>query len=357
MLRIIGATDERERQFAGVLARREGVSPDHPVVQMAVVLLANIARKTQHDFLLRGQHAPVPGAAAGQRLGRPAALHPELHRTHLRKRTTMSTTLSTKAGGPAAADPETHLDHLLRPHRRNAALQPRPDHRLHRHAHHRRQARRRRAPGLDHHGLPAGHHHRHADLREVRRHPGPPEPLPRGDRPVHPGLGGLRLRDRFLGLRHLPRRPGPGRRWPDDPLPGHHRRHRARQGPRQVHGPARRDLRPLRRRRPAAGRLLRGPPDLGMGLLHQHPHRHRRVHHRLVHPDAAQQEGRKADRYPRRAAALRGHHLPDLLHRLRRQEGRRLGFTGHLGLRRRRASLPPPPSSWWSAGPRTPSSR
>ena len=29
------------------------------------------------------------------------------------------------------------------------------------------------------------------------------------------------------------------------------------------------------------------------------PDRHRRVHHRLVHPDAAEQEGRKADRHPR----------------------------------------------------------
>ncbi|MGO4491796.1 TetR/AcrR family transcriptional regulator [Arthrobacter sp. 2YAF22_2] len=60
MLRIIGATDEREREFAGVLARREGVSPDHPVVQMAVVLLANIARKTSMTFFSEGNTRPYP---------------------------------------------------------------------------------------------------------------------------------------------------------------------------------------------------------------------------------------------------------------------------------------------------------
>ena len=57
------------------------------------------------------------------------------------------------------------------------------------------------------------------------------------------------------------------------------------------------------------------------------------------------------------AAPVRRHHLPDLLHRLRRQEGRGLGFTPHLGLRRRTASSPPQPSLWWNAAPRIPSSR
>ena len=49
---------------------------------------------------------------------------------------------------------------------------------------------------------------------------------------------GLRLRHRLLGLRDLPRRPGPRRRRPDDPVAGDHRRHRSGQGARQVHGPA-----------------------------------------------------------------------------------------------------------------------
>jgi AcrR family transcriptional regulator len=60
MLRIIGATDEREREFAAVLARREGVAPDHPVVQMAIVLLANIARKTSMTFFSEGNTRPYP---------------------------------------------------------------------------------------------------------------------------------------------------------------------------------------------------------------------------------------------------------------------------------------------------------
>jgi hypothetical protein len=60
MLRIIGATDEREREFADVIARREGVAPDHPVVQMAVVLLANIARKTSLTFFSEGNTRSYP---------------------------------------------------------------------------------------------------------------------------------------------------------------------------------------------------------------------------------------------------------------------------------------------------------
>ena len=188
------------------------------------------------------------------------------------RRSAMSTAVSTKPAAEPLLLTQKRIwiifSALIAGH---AALQPGPDHRLHRHAHHRRQARRRGAPGLDHHRLPARHHHRDAHLRQVRRRPGPPEPVPRRHRAVHARLGRLRLRHRLLGLRDLPRHPGPRRRRPDDPVAGHHRRHRPGQGARQVHGPAGRHLRPLRRRRPAAGRLLRGPPDLGMGLLHQHP--------------------------------------------------------------------------------------
>ena len=69
---------------------------------------------------------------------------------------------------------------------------------------------------------------------------------------------------------------------------------------RQVPRPARRGLRPLGRRRSAARRLLRRPPHLAVGVLHQHPGRHRRVRHRAVRPHAAEQEGHEADRHPRR---------------------------------------------------------
>lgn len=58
ILKIIGATDDREREFAAVLARREGVAPDHPVVQMAIVLLSNIARKTSMAFFSEGNTRP-----------------------------------------------------------------------------------------------------------------------------------------------------------------------------------------------------------------------------------------------------------------------------------------------------------
>ncbi|WP_248761960.1 TetR family transcriptional regulator [Pseudarthrobacter sp. SSS035] len=58
MLRIIGATEEREAEFARVLAAREGVSPDHPVVQMAVALLGNIARKSSMAYFSEGNTRP-----------------------------------------------------------------------------------------------------------------------------------------------------------------------------------------------------------------------------------------------------------------------------------------------------------
>ncbi|MFF1253114.1 TetR family transcriptional regulator [Pseudarthrobacter sp. NPDC058329] len=60
MLRIIGATEEREAEFARVLASREGVDPSHPVVQMAVVLLGNIARKSSMVYFSDGNTRPYP---------------------------------------------------------------------------------------------------------------------------------------------------------------------------------------------------------------------------------------------------------------------------------------------------------
>lgn len=54
ILRIIGVTEQREAQFARDVARREGVAPDHPVVQMAVVLLSTIARKSSMAYFADG---------------------------------------------------------------------------------------------------------------------------------------------------------------------------------------------------------------------------------------------------------------------------------------------------------------
>ncbi|MBT2548419.1 TetR/AcrR family transcriptional regulator [Arthrobacter sp. ISL-65] len=54
MLKIIGATEEREAHFGRVLAAREGVSPDHPVVRMAVVAMGSIARHTSIAYFSEG---------------------------------------------------------------------------------------------------------------------------------------------------------------------------------------------------------------------------------------------------------------------------------------------------------------
>lgn len=58
MLRIIGASEEREAQFARMLAAREGVATDHPVVRMAVVLMSNIARRTSAEYFSEDNSRP-----------------------------------------------------------------------------------------------------------------------------------------------------------------------------------------------------------------------------------------------------------------------------------------------------------
>ncbi|WP_307429161.1 TetR/AcrR family transcriptional regulator [Pseudarthrobacter defluvii] len=60
ILKIIGATEQREAQFARDVARREGVAPDHPVVQMAVVLLSTIARKSSMAYFSDGNTRSYP---------------------------------------------------------------------------------------------------------------------------------------------------------------------------------------------------------------------------------------------------------------------------------------------------------
>ncbi|MFE4545280.1 TetR family transcriptional regulator [Arthrobacter sp. NPDC056727] len=54
MLKIIGATEEREAHFAELLARREGVPASHPVVRMAVVVMGNIGRHTSLAYFSEG---------------------------------------------------------------------------------------------------------------------------------------------------------------------------------------------------------------------------------------------------------------------------------------------------------------
>ena len=141
----------------------------------------------------------------------------------------------------------------------------------------------------------------------------------------------------------VPRHPGPRRRRTDDPVAGDHRRHRARLRARQVPRPARRHLRPLGRRRPAARRLLRRPPHLAVGVLHQHPGRHRRLR------DRAGSRSRCRTRRRRKpidilgvVLPVGGDDLPDLLHRLRRRHGPRLGLRSRRGPGASACSSPSP---------------
>jgi AcrR family transcriptional regulator len=60
ILKIIGVTEQREAQFARDVARREGVAADHPVVQMAVVLLSTIARKSSMAYFSDGNTRSYP---------------------------------------------------------------------------------------------------------------------------------------------------------------------------------------------------------------------------------------------------------------------------------------------------------
>lgn len=60
ILKIIGVTEQREAQFARDVARREGLAPDHPVVQMAVVLLSTIARKSSMAYFSDGNSRSYP---------------------------------------------------------------------------------------------------------------------------------------------------------------------------------------------------------------------------------------------------------------------------------------------------------
>src|SRR5215207_781817 len=58
MLRFIGASEERGADFGRLIAEREGVEPDHPVVTMAVLLLGSVARKTSADYFSEGNTRP-----------------------------------------------------------------------------------------------------------------------------------------------------------------------------------------------------------------------------------------------------------------------------------------------------------
>jgi AcrR family transcriptional regulator len=54
MAKMVGASEGREADFAELVARREGVGPDHPVVAMATLLLGAVARKSSSQYFSPG---------------------------------------------------------------------------------------------------------------------------------------------------------------------------------------------------------------------------------------------------------------------------------------------------------------
>ena len=175
-------------------------------------------------------------------------------------------TVTTTADAPAentlvARD----LDDLRRPDARDAACRARPDHRRHRAADHRARPRRRGAPVLGGHRLPARLDRDHAAVGQARRPVRPQDPVHRLHRHLPDRLRPVRHRAEHGPADPVPRRAGRRRRRPDGARAGDHRRRRTAPRPRQVPGRVRRRLRRRQRRRPAARRLLRRQPDAGAG--------------------------------------------------------------------------------------------
>ena len=158
---------------------------------------------------------------------------------------------------------------LRRDHGRDPAGCARPDDRRDRAAGDRRRPRRPDELLVgDHLVHPRDDRHR-AAVREARRHLRPTAPLARRDLDLPVRLGALRPCAVDEPARRLPRRPGHGRgravraRARDD------RRDRPAARPRPLPGAVRVDLRPGVDRRPAAGRDLRRPGQLALGVLRQ----------------------------------------------------------------------------------------
>jgi AcrR family transcriptional regulator len=57
MAKMVGASESREADFAALVATREGVSPDHPVVQMATLAFGAISRKSGAQYFTAGNTA------------------------------------------------------------------------------------------------------------------------------------------------------------------------------------------------------------------------------------------------------------------------------------------------------------
>ena len=199
---------------------------------------------------------------------------------------------------------------------RDAARGPRPDDPRHRAARHRRRPREphRRVVGRD--GLRRRRGRHHAPVGQARR----------PHRAQAPARGrAARLRPRVGAVRHGPghhaadrpaRRPGCGRRRPDDARDGRRRRSRRAARARPLPGLHRRHLRRGDHRRSADRRRARRPRELALGLPRQPADRRRRARRAAPAPAGAGRRRRRppAGRGGRRAAGRRDHRPDADLH-------------------------------------------
>ena len=219
--------------------------------------------------------------------------------------------VATAPAAPSAAPlppPDRHDPH--RPDDGHVPRRPGPDDRRGGDAHHRRRPRGPGAPGLGHDGLPHHRDHRHAALRQARRHLRAQEALHHRDLDLHRRLGAVYLRDVDGDPRALPRGAGPRRRWPVLAGAGDHRRHRAAPRAREVPGLLPRRLRHRLGARPGHRRLLRRPGDhprhrrLALGLPRQRADRHRRPRRRVEDAAPAPPPPRPPHRLGRRGPVV-----------------------------------------------------
>ena len=147
-------------------------------------------------------------------------------------------------------------------------------------------------------------------LGDLRR---PQAGLHRRDRGVRGRVDGRRQRHHD-GLAHRgPRPSGPGRRRPDDYVPGRARRPVAGEAAGQIHGPDGRGVRAVVGARAAAGRLADRLPQLALGVVAERPARPDRPRGRHVGNPAAGATEQGRTRHV-------GHHQPR-----RRRHGHRPG--------------------------------